>query len=86
MSLRAFGWIPSSNLESEEGHLHIENRSIKLSSKLELDMAPVYDQGNIGSCTANAIANIIRYEKKKSQTVMNRVECFYTTWLERIKA
>jgi hypothetical protein len=92
MSYRAFGWIPSSESESDSetdsGLLCIENRSVILGPKLELNMPDVYDQGKIGSCTANAIANLIRYErlkKKSGITIMNRVECFYTTLLERIK-
>ncbi len=47
------------------------------------DMPPVYDQGKLGSCTANAVSNLYRYgkqqDKKKSLSNSHQVECSYTT-------
>lgn len=47
------------------------------------DMPPVYDQGKLGSCTANAVCNMYRYGKqqvkKKSLNNSRRAECSYTT-------
>ncbi len=47
------------------------------------DMPPVYEQGELGSCTANAVSNMYRYgkqqTKKKSLNNSRRVECSYTT-------
>jgi hypothetical protein len=76
MSYRSFGWIPS-NEEEQLPHLKFENRSNLKSNKLELNMPDVYDQGKIGSCTANAIANLIRYEKKSPIIVTNPVVFFF---------
>ena len=33
---------------------------------LRQNMPPIYDQGNLGSCTANAIASVIQYEHIKN--------------------
>lgn len=68
MSNHSFGWVRDSldprdhifTLTREEqttvlpGHFSLRDK-----------MPPVYDQGNLGSCTANAIAGCVQYEQMK---------------------
>ncbi len=88
---RFYGW--KVNSERNDSELKLINKTffknpilINFPPSFELnDMPPVYDQGEIGSCTANAISNLYRYgkqqtpNKKKSLTNSRRAECLYTT-------
>lgn len=55
------GWIP--DLPDFRDHLYQNLRIVSQPQTVDLrsDMPPVYDQGPIGSCTANAIAAAIEY-------------------------
>ncbi len=86
---RFYGWKMCT--ENDDSELKLINKVffknptlINFPPSFELnDMPPVYDQGKLGSCTANAVSNLYRYGKqqikKKSLSNSHLVECFYTT-------
>ncbi|MDB5813344.1 MAG: peptidase [Rhodocyclales bacterium] len=67
-SLR-FGWVP--DLPDHRDHLYAAPARIvaKLPSKVDLRplCPPVLDQGDLGSCTANAISNAHRFDQMKQK-------------------
>jgi C1A family cysteine protease len=64
---RKYGWAP--DLPDERDHLYSAPQPIlaKLPPKKDLRSGcpPVYDQGQLGSCTANAISGAIQFDQKK---------------------
>jgi len=62
-----FGWVP--DLPDPRDHIYNLEEPVlqapKLPRKFSLreEMPPVYDQGQLGSCTANAIAAILEHQK-----------------------
>src|ERR671934_2710489 len=62
-----FGWMP--DLPDNRDHLYAAPlaKLRLLPSKIDLrsQCPPVYNQGRIGSCTANAIAAAIEFDRKK---------------------
>lgn len=44
-------------------HIHKFSVKIPKSVDLRITMSPVYDQGQLGSCTANGLCALIEYEK-----------------------
>ena len=64
---RKYGWAP--DLPDQRDHLYSAPQPVlaKLPPKKDLRSGcpPVYDQGQLGSCTANAIAGAIQFEQKK---------------------
>jgi len=72
-----FGWFPDwpdardLNLESDKfkGLLDVEKKTLKValppSADLEPWCSPVEDQGNLGSCTANAAVGLVEYYEKR---------------------
>jgi hypothetical protein len=85
---RFYGWRKETS--DDEQDIKLINKAffknptlINFPPKLELlDMPPVYEQGQIGSCTANAISNLYRYGKqtckKKSLSNSRRVDYLST--------
>lgn len=64
---RTYGWKPDS-LDHRDCMLAYMKLPSSLPSKADLrgtHMPPVYDQGQLGSCTANAIAAAVDYERSK---------------------
>jgi len=65
--VRRFGWIP--DIPDHRDFLyaapHATLQSLPLSVDLTQQCPPVYDQGQLGSCTANAIAGAIEFDQKK---------------------
>lgn len=63
------GWKP--DLPDHRDHLYspgIKALNIVLPPRVDLrgpNMPPVYDQGRIGSCTANAIAGAVQFDRRK---------------------
>jgi len=59
-----YGWLP--DLPDQRDHLYAAPRRVllKLPSKADLrpHCPPVFDQGQLGSCTANAIGNAYRFD------------------------
>src|SRR5215831_9700412 len=62
-----YGWVP--DLPDARDHLysapHIALAALPPSVDLTAACPPVYDQGRIGSCTANAIAAAFEFDLKK---------------------
>src|SRR5690348_11539655 len=64
-----YGWRPDlpdprDRIFNLEEHVH---KAAALPDKVDLspDMPPIYDQGQLGSCTANAIARVLEYTANK---------------------
>jgi C1A family cysteine protease len=78
----SYGWSP--DLPDHRDHLYAAPHAVlgPLPSKVDLRKAcpPVYDQGRIGSCTANAIAAAFefnRIKQQKSDFVPSRLFIYY---------
>lgn len=71
---KRYGWIP--DLPDQRDHLYAAPSPIlaKLPAKVDLRLKcpPILDQGELGSCTANAIANAHRFDQIKEGSV----KCF----------
>jgi C1A family cysteine protease len=65
----AFGWVP--DVPDHRDHLYAAPVEwlAKLPAKVDLrtECPPVYDQGQLGSCTANAIAAAIEFDQMKQK-------------------
>jgi C1A family cysteine protease len=65
---RTYGWIP--DLPDHRDRMYAApKRAAALPSKVDLhgQCPPVYDQGNLGSCTANALAAAIDFERNRQK-------------------
>lgn len=66
---RKYGWAP--DLPDHRDHLYSAPVPVlvKLPAKKDLKSGcpPVYDQGQLGSCTANAISGALQFEQKKQK-------------------
>jgi C1A family cysteine protease len=73
MTMQRFGWIPD----------HPDHRDLVLNLDryqgarpagydMEPTMPPVYDQGNVGSCTANAGCGLVQYTEKEQVGMQKR--------------
>jgi len=62
-----YGWIP--DVPDQRDYLYSAPTAVlrKLPTKVDLrpQCPPVYDQGQLGSCTANAIAAAIEFDQMK---------------------
>ena len=67
LPLQRYGWIPDLPDQRDEGHEVPIEIVLALPSAVDLRplCPPVYDQGRLGSCTANAIAAAIAFEQRK---------------------
>jgi C1A family cysteine protease len=82
-SANKFGWVP--DLPDHRDHLYAAPVVwlAKLPGKVDLSSTcpPVYDQGNLGSCTANAIAAAVEFDqmkqKMKQSFVPSRLFIYY---------
>jgi C1A family cysteine protease len=68
-SIQRFGWIP--DLPDQRDHMYAiplpfqHGVTLPASVNLTTNCPPVYDQGQLGSCTANAIAAAIEFDRMK---------------------
>src|SRR5215475_8266220 len=66
---KRFGWIP--DIPDQRDYLYAAPPAFlrALPSKVDLraKCPPVYDQGELGSCTSNAIAGAIEFDQMKEQ-------------------
>ncbi|MGZ3884364.1 MAG: C1 family peptidase [Bacteroidia bacterium] len=81
-SAKHFGWKP--DLPDHRDHMYAAPAHIttKLPSSVDLRKLcpPVYDQGQLGSCTANSIAAAVQFEQmkqKKKSFVPSRLFIYY---------
>ena len=80
---RSYGWVP--DLPDQRDHLYAATPEIlaKLPPKKDLRSGcpAVYDQGQLGSCTANAISGAIQFDQKKQMNLkrtFRRAACLVT--------
>jgi C1A family cysteine protease len=65
---RTYGWVP--DLPDHRDRIYAATkRAAALPPKVDLhgQCPPVYDQGNLGSCTANALAGAIDFERNRQK-------------------
>ena len=65
-TVKRFGWLP--DLPDVRDHRYSAPRTLgKLPPRIDLTPGcpPVYDQGALGSCTANAIAAVLEFDQTK---------------------
>ena len=64
---KRYGWVP--DLPDHRDHLYaapiVHLQTLPPSVDLTPACPPVYDQGQLGSCTANAIAGAIQFDRRK---------------------
>jgi C1A family cysteine protease len=67
--IKRFGWLP--DLPDHRDHFYaaplVNLGVLPASVDLRPSCPPVYDQGQLGSCTANAIAGAIQFDRMKEQ-------------------
>src|SRR5205814_4180613 len=65
--IRHYGWIP--DVPDQRDHLYAAPPqfldALPASTDLRAKCPPVYDQGALGSCTANAIAGALEFDQMK---------------------
>jgi C1A family cysteine protease len=77
-TIQGYGWVP--DLPDQRDFVYAAptpfQRNLPASVDLSSKCPPVYDQGQLGSCTANAIAGAIEFEQKK-KFVPSRLFIYY---------
>ncbi len=67
--VQKFGWIP--DLPDQRDFLYAAPTPFQTNIPESMDLSsqcpPVYDQGHLGSCTANAIAGAIEFDQRKAK-------------------
>ena len=65
--VQRYGWIP--DLPDARDTVYMVPRAVRLPPKVDLrpHCPPVYDQGQLGSCTANAIGAAVQFERMKQK-------------------
>jgi C1A family cysteine protease len=86
--IAGYGWRP--DLPDHRDHLFgVEVAPAKLPAKVDLRdsgfMPPIYDQGQLGSCTANAAARLVEFdEKKQAQADVSTPSRLFIYYYERV--
>jgi C1A family cysteine protease len=66
--IQRYGWVP--DLPDQRDFLYAAPAPFQAKTPPSVDLSkkcpPVYDQGQLGSCTANAIAGAIEFDQKKA--------------------
>jgi C1A family cysteine protease len=82
MNIQRYGWVP--DLPDQRDHMYAAPPEflVALPTKEDrrLGCPPVYDQGQLGSCTGNAIAGAIEFEQMKQKVksfVPSRLFIYY---------
>lgn len=80
---RIYTWKP--DLPDHRDHT-FTSASFTLPTHVDLrpDMTPVFDQGNLGSCTGNAIAGALEFLEKKEPTPFFWVSRLFIYYQERV--
>jgi C1A family cysteine protease len=83
---RKYGWAP--DLPDHRDHVYSAPLPVlvKLPPKRDLRSGcpPVYDQGQLGSCTANAIAGAVQFEQKKQKFTTFMPSRLFVYYNERV--
>lgn len=83
---RKYGWAP--DLPDQRDYLYSAPQPIlaKLPPKKDLRSGcpPVYDQGQLGSCTANAISGAIQFDQKKQKVKVFMPSRLFIYYNERV--
>ncbi len=64
--MRKYGWIPDVPDQRDVTYRAVNIRSLPVKVDLRAQCPPVFDQGTLGSCTANAICSAHMFSQKKS--------------------
>ena len=66
-SIKHYGWVP--DLPDARDHIYAAPMEMLAALPAKMDLRPhcppVYDQGQLGSCTGNAIAGAVQFEREK---------------------
>lgn len=66
--IKRYGWIP--DIPDARDHIYAAPRTAQEGLPPHVDLRPqcpaVYDQGHLGSCTGNAIAAAVQFDRRKS--------------------
>jgi C1A family cysteine protease len=77
-TIQYYGWLP--DIPDQRDFLYAAPTPIQRSIPPKMDLSPrcppIYDQGQLGSCTANAIAAAIEFDQKK-KFVPSRLFIYY---------
>lgn len=76
--IQKYGWVP--DLPDQRDLLYAAPTPVQRTIPAKMDLSklcpPIYDQGQLGSCTANAIAAAIEFDQKK-KFVPSRLFIYY---------
>ena len=83
---RKYGWAP--DLPDQRDHLYSAPLPVLTTLPPKKDLRsgcpPVYDQGQLGSCTANAISGAIQFEQKKQGAKVFMPSRLFVYYNERV--
>lgn len=65
--VKRYGWIPDLPDQRDHGYAAPPVPRLPRSVDLRRGFAPPYDQGDLGSCTANAIAGAFQFARRKAK-------------------
>lgn len=82
---RRYGWIPDLPDHRDEIY-EMPRRAAKLPTKVDLRplCPPVYDQGSLGSCTANALAGAFAFDQRRQKLVRFPPSRLFVYYNERV--
>lgn len=88
MKNRKYGWIPDPPDRRDHPYVAPPEILAKLPSRTDLRRRcpPVYDQGNLNSCTANAIAAAVQFDLKKQKQARFKPSRLFLYYNERVMA
>lgn len=82
---RYYGWIP--DLPDQRDHsfcLVGDSRALPAKVDLHANCPPIYDQGQLGSCTANALAAALDFERKRQKLAFLSPSRLFIYYNERL--
>ena len=88
---KKYHWKPSRhNLNAIQAHKHGNFKLCTFDQipdviDLRAHASPVYDQGNIGSCTANALVSVVEYLEHQAGGTFTSLSRLFLYWQERFK-
>jgi C1A family cysteine protease len=88
MNARRYGWIP--DLPDDRDNAYVAPPEILAALPLSVDLIPqcppVYDQGDLNSCTANALAAAIQFDLMKQKQLSFMPSRLFLYYNERVMA